>query len=119
MSLKIVISSIEYWLFLTNINILIKIPSNDNINVGRSHHDIGEYNNVKNNTYCWIYIPSIYWAPKLLRFNKYDNINDVYILCQYFLNWCQVVPLNLSRFLLWSYLIYTEHISDKSLYCQK
>ena len=32
---------------------------------------------------------------------------------------CQVVPMDLSRFLLYSYLISTEHISGPSLYCQK
>ena len=33
--------------------------------------------------------------------------------------YCQVVPLYLRRFLLYSYLISTEHISGISLYCQK
>ena len=31
----------------------------------------------------------------------------------------KVVPLELGRFIIYSYLTYTEHISGTSLYCQK
>ena len=48
---------------------------NADINIGDFRHDIVEYNSLKSNRKCWLYIPSIHQEPNLLRKIEGANIN--------------------------------------------
>ena len=46
-----------------NNNLLKKIGINANINVGKFYHDIFEYNSVKSDIQCLVYLPYLHQEP--------------------------------------------------------